>query len=754
MKNGIFTRTVYLGILLMVLITAGCQGGKNVPESAAPTQTLAEIIPTIFSAPSVEGAARKYLDAWGTQDYASMYAQLTTISQGAISQEEFFNRYEHVFTEANLSSVTYEILSTLTNPQTARAGYQVTLHSSIVGDITRDTSMELRKEGDEWKVVWDDKLILPELASDNRLSMDRYIPQRGALFDQFGNAIAINTTAVAVAVVPSVLEEGDISGLVSQLATLTGINSNTIVDEITADDAPYLVPIAVVSQDEWNLRKDYIIQYGAVSYYEYDTRLYYGGAAGPQTVGFVGSVPGDDLDAWIARGRTADSIVGRMGIESWAEDYLAGNYGGALYVIGEDNTIQTQLAKVESTPADLVYTTLDRDLQLAAQKAMGDFTGAIVAVELDTGRVLAMVSSPGFDPNDADFNNPNSNWTAYVTDPENPFLNRATSGQYPPGSIFKVITASAALESGLYTPYSSLYCDSSWIGPDGREYDDWTKEKGLAPSGELNLLQGIMRSCNPWFYEIGISLFSWQDEDFSHLIADMARGFGLGQETGIGILPEEPGNIVDPGDEDNPAGEAIQQGIGQGVTLITPIQAAMYVAAIGNGGTLYQPQLIEKIETTEGNVIMQFEPIVNGTLPISESTLTNIQTGMRMVIEDPRGTAYRRFPNFSINIAGKTGTAQNTQSNGDPHAWFIGYVYGEREDRPNIAVAVLVENIGDGSEFAAPIFKRILEVYYYGKPSSIYPWESQIGVVDETYWDEVEEEDTTDETVIEIPPAN
>jgi len=254
-----------------------------------------------------------------------------------------------------------------------------------------------------------------------------------------------------------------------------------------------------------------------------------------------------------------------------------------------------------------------------------------------------------------------------------------------------------------------------------------------------------MRSCNPWFYEIGFSLYGAGEYN---LVAEMARDFGLGSPTGIEELPEEKGLISDPGNstaQSEPLTNAVQQAIGQSDTLITPLQAAVYTAAMGNGGTLYKPQLIERIENTSGQTTASFEPIINSKLPISEDTLIAIQSAMRMVVNNPRGTAYRTFANNSIVIYGKTGTAQN--STGDPHAWFIGFTNQNREDLPDIAIAVIVENQGDGSEWAAPIFLRLVEVYFTGQPVRTYPWETQIGILDEEFFAEEEElpEDETPE---------
>ena len=285
---------------------------------------------------------------------------------------------------------------------------------------------------------------------------------------------------------------------------------------------------------------------------------------------------------------------------------------------------------------------------------------------------------------------------------------------------------SAALESGLYTRDSEYDCGYFFTEVPGIEPHDWTYDHYLEdgrtqPSGRLNLVEGLMRSCNPWFMHIGVDFFR---RGMYTAISDMARGFGLGSSTGIEI-GDLAGQIPDPTSEV----DAFNLAIAQGNTQVTPLQVARFVAAIGNGGTLYRPQLIEKIQPVNGDPVQTFKPEAAGTVPITTERLKAIQDAMRMVVKDPRGTAYYRLLGLDLPYAGKTGTAQ-TGEGLKPEAWFIGYTEDEAfSGLPDIAIAVILENQGEGSDWAAPVFRGIVQAYYYGSIQTI-PW---FGPYDDLY---------------------
>jgi penicillin-binding protein 2 len=230
-----------------------------------------------------------------------------------------------------------------------------------------------------------------------------------------------------------------------------------------------------------------------------------------------------------------------------------------------------------------------------------------------------------------------------------------------------------------------------------------------------------MRSCNPFFWEVGYTLYY---NDRPNDIAHMARAFGLGQPTGIEQIEEESGQIIDPTSDI----AMVNMSIGQGDVLVTPLQVASFLAALGNGGTLYRPQVVEKVEPIDGSPATQlFKPEARGTLPIQSFRMELLEEAMISVVKDSRGTANFRLRGLQIPVAGKTGTAES--GSGLPHAWFAGYTMAsESTGLPDIAVAVIIENEGEGSDYAAPVFKRIVETYYYGAPQTFYWFESEFGV--------------------------
>jgi len=711
--------------LALLLCLVGCkQAASLIPTATKNVKPLARPLATT-NAPEVKAAAHDYLDAWKANDFPSMYRMLSSVSQDAISLDNFTKHYRGVASEAALTGLDYEILSSLTNPDTGQVSYRVVLHSFLVGDIQGDTLMNLKFENGQWKVEWDDTLVLPQLAGGNYLFLERYIPARANIYDRNGHALVAQADATAIGLNPDKVDPAQADTLFSELASLTGMRVDTI--KAMYDNYPkgkgWYMPIGEITADKVTSQYDVLSKLSGLVMTPYKSRVYFDGGIAPHLIGYVDIITDQQVDEYARMGYRQDERVGQSGLEKWGEQYLAGKRGGALYVYNAQSQPVTKLAETNPQPSQAIYTTIDRDFQKAAQEALGGFRGAIVVLERDTGRVLAMASSPSFDPNAFEPVNFNSNTLLNeLNDQNQPLINRATQGQYPLGSVFKTVTMAAALESGLYTPETTYQCGYFFNELPGAKLNDWTydyfqRDHVTQPSGLLNLSGGLIRSCNPFFWHIGLDLYQ---QGQTKAISDMARGFGLGSPTGIQGVDEASGQVPDPQNEV----DATNLAIGQGNFLTTPLQVADFMAAIGNGGTLYRPQVVERIAPPDGDATFTFKPEIRGKLPVKPETLQAIQAAMRGVIVStkPRGTAVEVFSSLDIKVAGKTGTA--TSGAGLPHAWFAGYTFEQRKDKPDIAIAVVLENAGEGSAYAAPLFRRIVEIYFNDSLGPLLPWES------------------------------
>jgi penicillin-binding protein 2 len=343
-------------------------------------------------------------------------------------------------------------------------------------------------------------------------------------------------------------------------------------------------------------------------------------------------------------------------------------------------------------------------LQKKASELLADKKGTIIAMNPNTGAIMALVSKPDFDPNELTGIVPENVWNKILYDPASPLQNRAISGLYPPGSVFKIITALAALESKAIEPTTTIYC------PGAMHLGNWTfkcwKKEG---HHAVNLLTAITYSCNVYFYNAAL-------RTGIEPMAALAIEFGLGAPTGIDLIGEQRGLVPTRVlkkkilKEDWFPGDTAQTGIGQGLLEVTPIQMLNVVCTVANGGTVYRPYLVDAIETNDGKIIRRFTPQRVRQISVLLEDIQLIQKGMWGVVNAPGGTGgLARLPN--IELCGKTGTAENPH--GRTHAWFCGYGPFQK---PELAVIVMVEEGGFGGTTAAPLARQLFETYFSSEP--------------------------------------
>lgn len=375
------------------------------------------------------------------------------------------------------------------------------------------------------------------------------------------------------------------------------------------------------------------------------------------------------------------STKGKSGIESLANFNLLRSNTAFIDKVGDE-------MQGEKSPGDNVVTTLDYGLQATAYDALGYYKGAIVVLEPSTGKILAMVSKPDFDPNTiaADWDNLTADDNTDAA-----LLNRATQGLYPPGSVFKIFTTLEYVhENSDYEDYS-FDCNGKFTEGDSVIHCYKNKRHG-----QEDLIGSFADSCNSSFASLGLTL---DPDSFTELCDSLLFNTSL-------PLRFESSKSSFSLDADADVSMVLETSIGQGKTLVTPMHMALVVSAIANDGVLMNPYLIDHTENYNGIVVDAYEPTEYGTL-LSAEDASLMQTFMREVVEDGTG---ERLLGQSYAASGKTGTAEFSTSSKASHAWFVGYAH--REDKEDIAVAVIVEDSGSGSEYAVPIAKKIFDAYY------------------------------------------
>jgi penicillin-binding protein 2 len=692
-----------LVLVLLAPLLVHCKPEPS-PTVVPPTPT-----PQSVSMPAYETAVA-FLDAWASRDYEAMYGLCSEASRTSTPGDEFLRIYQEVEQESTMLAVRPALRSVLQEGSRARAAFVAAFDTSFVGTFEVENELPLVWEGSRWAVDWSKKCIIRELEGDNLLNMQSRTPVRANIYDVQGKGLAVKGDLVTVGVVPSEIQ--DEAALLSRLTLVLGVPQTEIKAKYEGQPANWFIPIGDISVEESRRHYEFLSKAEGVTLRPNSVREYTTPIAAPHVIGFLGNIPAEEVEGWLERGYTGDELVGRTGMEAWGEPYLAGQRGGVLTIITPEGQVAATLASRDAVPARSVYLTFEHEFQRKVEELLGERKGAVVVMEVNTGRVLALATWPRFDPNLFAEGIDPLVWSALANDPARPQINRAIQGQYPPGSTFKIVTMGTIMERGGVKPTQTYTCPGVW-NKLGWDMTCWLK----SGHGTIDLVTALTASCDVTFYQIGYDL-SFIDID---ALSSYARSFGLGAPTGLGKIPDgdwdplgEASGLV-PDDtwkratygEGWSSGDTVNLAIGQGFLLVTPLQMCRLVAAVGNGGTLYRPQIVSKVAAAGEQPEIAFPPERVGRLPITSDTLAAIRKGLEGVTTSPRGTATHRFVDFAYAVAGKTGTAQNEGEL--PHAWFVGYLPAEN---PEIAIVAMIENSGEGSTFAAPLFREVAAAYY------------------------------------------
>jgi penicillin-binding protein 2 len=708
-----------LGACSVLPISEGQNPIPGLPN-AEPTSTLQD----------PEGVAKTYLDAWEKEDYEGMYSLLSENSRLSYTLEEFTTIHTNALEVMRATGFDLMGLSDYWDGVTlgAQYAYRVTYNSIVLGEVTQEPTMNLTREDEGWAVMWDPGMILAEMVGDNTLTLSVTSPARANIYDAEGDwLVRADTSVVRLQITTGVIDEDVEADMLNMLGQMLRLSPERIRQQYAGAPAGQLLALGDVDLEIYqNYRLEYE-SYPQLSVSDFETtgRRYYNNGLAAHLLGYTGLVPQEECESYQERGYDCDDIVGLAGLEQAYEETLSGQRGGTLSAFTPSGEYYGEVASREPQPAEALYLTIDRDMQAIVENAIADayrFSeetwapnaggASVVVVDVNTGAVVAMASYPSFDPNVFHpFNNHPYSGGNYINDiltnRLTPLFNRSTQGAQPAGSIFKIVTATAALQHpsfGYDWRYNSTGIWQVTLGGETVEKRDW-REDG---HGTVNISEALMVSCNSCFYEVGLTTGRENPE----YLANWAREYHLGQEFGLPIA-EVSGNIPGPNQLASDGRQwsvldNVNMAIGQGDVLVTPLQVTMMTAAVANNGTVYQPQFVDRVGLIGEEPSYTFEPQVVNTLDLPPEDFEFMREGMRRVAEDALGTAEYRLGNLSIPVAGKTGTAQ-VSSNAQPIAWFTGFV---PYDEPEYAITVMVENGGEGSVIASPIFRRIVERWY------------------------------------------
>jgi penicillin-binding protein 2 len=568
-----------------------------------------------------------------------------------------------------------------------------------------------------WRLQIQQHTRLLEQAEHNRIRDLPIIAPRGRILDRSGRVLVDNFPSFTILLNrdnASLLSDNHLQKIASALdldpADVRDMIKHTAhlprYQPIVLKQAASLQDVAFIDAHQAEFPEIDIIQS--------QQRFYPKHGIGAAVLGYVGEVSQADLARSGSNYRPGD-VIGKFGIEKKYNSVLRGRDGMKRVVVNSRGQEVGALGTVNALPGHDLRLTLDLNLQLTAEAALGDKPGAVVALDPRTGEVLAMVSHPTFDPNDFTHHISLKSWRELTTNPLHPLMNKAIQAQLAPGSIFKIIMATAGLETGTVTPEFTVHCDGK-VTIYGHTFHGWTYWEHRPGHGTVDLHRGIVQSCDVYFYTVGKMLGINKIDYF-------ADHLGLGRRTGIDLPDEDSGLIPSPSWVEKVfhrqwwPGETISVAIGQGAVQVTPLQVAYTIGGIASGGTFDRPHLAFSEELENLGV----DPPANSTtrFPLHESTVQAVTNGMWGVVNEPGGTgAGARCQ--GLNVAGKTGTAQvvSTALHDSSHnasyrnnAWFVGY---SPSPNPDIVVAVLVMQ-GQRSSVAAPVAGEVIKAYYQEK---------------------------------------
>ncbi|MCY3647222.1 MAG: penicillin-binding transpeptidase domain-containing protein [Chloroflexi bacterium] len=676
-------RFLLASVVLGVIVGAAVGGiralvGNGEAEPPSPTPTVAPT-PVPETETPLE-VAQRFADAWEAGDVPAMYDLLDSGTRSSLTLAAFTEAYAGFRQEVGVTAIDVSV----SGEDAQRVTFRVRLETSYFGTLEYATAVPfVSPEQGSPRIAWTPAVMHPALTPGRELQGEVRRPARGAIYDRNGEPLAITLDVRMIGLDRSrVFDE--------ETVTAAFVSFGFEEEEVAVAFASPLgqrhrVPLGIVPDSQVEEAARFVEAVpGAVLWFE-ERRVHPLGPAAAHVVGYTREYTAEELADRPDAGLLPGDRFGAVGIEAAMNDVLAGRVGARLVVTGGDDELVVLFERAY-VPGEDVHTTLDSALLRAAHEGLAGLRGAAVVLDPRTNAILALNSSPAFDPNAFELGN-EAAVTAFTTSDDDPLNDRATHGLYSAGSTFKLVTGAAGLAQGAFSPEDRIFCGAIWYGIDPPRRN-WEGEQG-----ELSIAEGLMRSCNPVFYEIALTLYN----EAPGVLSDMARAFGFGAESGVEGLYDDSGLVPDAawkqairGEPWYP-GDAVNLGIGQGDLLVTPLQLANAYSAFLNG------------ELRTPTILAGVAPLGRGALPLESQDAAHLRAGLELVT-GTRGTAGWVFADAGYDdFGGKSGTAEEAE--GQAHVLFVAY---SPRDVPAALAAVVFDDAEEGRPFAAPLARDLV----------------------------------------------
>ena len=632
---------------------------------------------------------QQYVAYINEQKYDEMYDMITEDSKAQISKDDFVTRNKNIYDGIDMTDMQVQITSVeKENNNTSKISYNQTMDTDA-GKVEFDNTVRLTKDKEKGYLInWSSSLIFPTLGSNDKVRIKTISAERGSIIDKNGQVLAGSGSVSSVGIVPKKLSENKDEDI-EKIAELLGMSADSINKSLSAlwvkDDS--FVPIKKIAMDATEL-KNQLLQIPGVKITTAKGRTYPLGEAAAQLVGYVQTITAEELENNRGNGYTATSVIGKAGLEKQYEDRLKGKDGVEIYIEGEDGKRKTDIAKIDVQNGETIKLTIDSTIQTQLYNELKDNEGFFVVMHPKTGALLALVSTPSYNPNSFALGMGTDEWNNIKNDERNPMLTRYLQS-YCPGSTFKPITGAIGLTTGtLSTEDTFQYSGLSWKKDGWGEYDITTL---TAYDGPKNLKNALIHSDNIYFAQAALQIGKKNITDGLDKIK-----FNENIDFGLTTSKSQYANKIDIPNEKTLA----DSGYGQGEILVNPIHMASIYSAFANDGNMIKPYLEEK----EDN---QVEYLVENAFTKEAATI--IKDDLIQVVENPEGTA-KDMQVEGRTIAGKTGTAELKASKDDQAdvlGWFDCFTTDDNENQ--LLVVSMVENGRDlgGSHYLISKIKTL-----------------------------------------------